>query len=476
MTSAGNNFVFLYRGDIPIDTTSNPFLDYYRCPEIFAASAPLFEASRQSRSPFSGDALPPDGLSLVGRSPVAVYGQLRDALADVAVDGGSSGLPLGPNEIIEILRLERYARNSHNGLRRSPLEHPFWPAYRLLRPALPTRIRKHLQGWYLRRRHSPSFPSWPVDTTVDDILEELFSRALRAHAVDRIPFIWFWPDGTRSCAIITHDVETLAGRNFCSRLMDLDDSVAIKSSFQIVPEQRYDVPTSFLEDIRSRGFEINVHDINHDGQLFTSWETFLPLAERINAYAREFGAIGFRSGSLYRNPEWFTVLDFAYDMSIPNSARLEPQSGGCCTVLPFFIGEILELPVTTTQDYSLFHILNTYTLDLWKRQIARITDRHGLLSFIVHPDYVIEKRAKATYQALLAYIAQLRSDGVLWTPLPREVNQWWRDRNRMKVVSDGGGWRIEGAGRERARLAYASLVGDQLTFTLDDKLSPVRGL
>ena len=31
-------------------------------------------------------------------------------------------------------------------------------------------------------------------------------------------------------------------------------------------------------------------------------------------------------------------LDFSFDMSIPNVAHLDPQRGGCCTIMPYFIG------------------------------------------------------------------------------------------------------------------------------------------
>ena len=117
---------------------------------------------------------------------------------------------------------------------------------------------------------------------------------------------------------MSHDVERLAGRNFCSQLMDLDDPAGIKSSFQIVPEERYPVPEGFLEDIRNRGFEINIHDLNHDGQLFSSRGEFLRRAARINGYGRKYRALGFRSGGLYRNQDWYDALDFSYDMSVPS--------------------------------------------------------------------------------------------------------------------------------------------------------------
>ena len=120
----------------------------------------------------------------------------------------------------------------------------------------------------------------------------------------------------------------------------------------------------------SRGFEVNVHDLKHDGRLYADHREFLRRAERINNYVREFGAEGFRSGILYRNADWFDAFEFSYDMSIPNVAHLDPQRGGCCTVMPYFIGKIVELPLTCTQDYTLFNILEDYSIELWKKQIA----------------------------------------------------------------------------------------------------------
>jgi hypothetical protein len=156
-------------------------------------------------------------------------------------------------------------------------------------------------------------------------------------------------------------------------------------------------------------------------------------------------------------------------MSVPSVAHLDPQRGGCCSVMPFFIGNILELPVTTIQDYSLFHILNDYSIELWTEQLASITEQHGLASFIVHPDYIIAKRAQKTYQALLEHLAEMREQRNVWIALPGEVNRWWRERSQMSVVCDGGRWRIEGTGNERACLAFATLVGDTLAFTVDDQ-------
>jgi hypothetical protein len=216
----------------------------------------------------------------------------------------------------------------------------------------------------------------------------------------------------------------------------------------------------------SRGFEVNVHDLQHDGRLYADRQEFLRRADRINHYVREFEAEGFRSGILYRNADWYDAFAFSYDMSIPNVAHLDPQRGGCCTVMPYFIGKIVELPLTCSQDYTLFQILDDYSIDLWKKQIALIRENHGIISFIVHPDYVIDERAQETYKALLCHLAALRADGSVWTALPRDVAKWWRERSNLELVQENGEWRVEGPGKERARVGYASLAGDAVTYSL----------
>jgi hypothetical protein len=239
--------------------------------------------------------------------------------------------------------------------------------------------------------------------------------------------------------------------------MDIDDSFGIKSSFQLVPEQRYAVSEHTLNNIRNRGFEVNVHDINHDGHLYSDHAEFVRRAARINDYARNYGARGFRSGAMYRNLEWYDEFEFSYDMSVPTVGHLEAQPGGCCTVRPYFIKNIVELPLTTVQDYSLFHILNDYSTDLWKQQIETIMAQHGLVSFIIHPDYVIEKRAQDTYKALLGYLSELRGERGLWIAQPGEVAHWWRQRNSMAISTDSGKLDVTGPAHEDARVAHAYL-------------------
>jgi hypothetical protein len=447
--------------------------DRFRCPEDVAEFTIAPNLSCDSGYFRFGSEAICYGQCSSGMPAKRVTDILHAAVQQVSTDAATVQLAFDPLQVVDNLRLERYPVTTTQGnlLRKGAIRNIYYS----MRPFAPVSVRKQFQKMYFRRWDKLPFPTWPVDRTVENIHEQLLVLAMKSRNVSKVPFVWFWPDGARSCTIMTHDVETSSGVKFCPQLMDLNDSFGIKSSFQVVPEDRYDIPPSFLESIRKRGFEVNVHDLNHDGHLFSDRVKFLHRAEQINSYGQQWGAVGFRSAILYRNIDWYDALNFSYDMSIPNVAHLDPQRGGCCTVFPYFIGKILELPVTTTQDYSLFHMLNDYSTSLWKRQISLIQAKHGLISFVIHPDYIIPAKARSIYAELLDYLLKLRSQNETWIALPREVAAWWRLREKMDLINEGGCWRIEGEGSERAELAFAVLENDSIVYEVDRRAGKQRG-
>jgi len=434
-------------------------VDYYRCPEKLVRLGLAGELSRNAGYFRFGPETVCYGQTSRGPLARAPISGLYDTLAAVGTDGGTVRVPFNPSEVIDNLRLERYASDAAgpDGFRPKSWQAA---AYYGVRGFIPAGLRRALQRTYFRGWKSQLFPRWPVDDTVERILERLVVLSLRSQGISRLPFVWFWPEGAPSAVILTHDVETPAGRDACTWLMDTDDECGFKASFQLVPEGRYEITPGFLDGIRRRGFEINVHDLNHDGRLFDDRDEFRSRAHRINAYARDFGARGFRSAVLYRRPEWFDALEFAYDMSVPNAGHLEVQRGGCCTVMPYLIGQIVELPLTTTQDYSLFHVLRDFSNEVWRQQLNAVMARHGLASFLVHPDYLGPAGARHAYRAWLDHLARLRDAGRCWVARPGDVERWWRARSRMSLVQDGDGWRVEGEESARARVAYVELGDD----------------
>src|SRR5208283_5031887 len=258
-------------GEIRVDTeqtgvaqTNDTFVQYYRCPESYARLKLSGALSHRNGFFEFGSGTTCYG-KCAGQVPSeSPDGRLPDVLPGSAIGGGTVSLPFDLDQVVNNLRSELYCREVASSTETSMTAR----AYYLVRPLLSVSVRKHFQKWRLRDWKRLPFPRWPVDTTVDRMLEQTMLLSVRAQSEEPIPFVWFWPDGASSCAIMTHDVETELGVHSCPYLMDMEDAFGIKGSFQIIPERRYDVTPKFLDSIRQRGFEVVVHDLNHDGQLF----------------------------------------------------------------------------------------------------------------------------------------------------------------------------------------------------------------
>jgi hypothetical protein len=443
-------------------------LDYYRVPSCFAeGTTTIVDRTSDDVGFFKFGSKN----ICYGRSQSGVAAKLADAGrydASKAVhrNGRTIRLPFSFAEVIDNLRLEHYRQEGIPRREVFAASEPIRKFYYLIRESLPATARRQLQKIYFQDWDKLPFPAWPVDFTVDNLHEEFLRLLMEASNHEKVPFIWFWPEGAPNCLMMTHDVETSAGRDFTAQLMDLDDSRCIKASFQVIPEKRYEVSDEYVSEIRSRGFEFNVHDLNHDGRLYRERTEFERRAEKINSYIRQYNTRGFRAGSMYRNQDWYDVFEFSYDMSVPNVAHLEPMRGGCCTVMPYFVGKILELPLTLAQDYSVFHIMNDYSIDLWKQQLALLRRRNGLMSFITHPDYLIDLRARNVYESLLDFLREMIAQEKIWNACCGEIDRWWRARSQMTLIPRGDGWEIVGPEKERARLAYAVLDSDHLVYEL----------
>lgn len=440
--------------------------DYFR---VSVSSTNLWETGEPLASPgffHFGPNIVCYGNSSGGTSPEFASSGRFDALQLTRPNGAGTYIPFDFSSVIENLRTERYLLCSgKKGLSRHPYVRKIYYGVREL---LPVSVRRHLQKSYFRDWQKIPFPYWPVDFTADALHREFLKLVMKTNQISKIPFIWFWPEGANSCSILTHDVETASGRDYSSTLMDINLAHGFRASFQVIPEKRYEVPESYWNEIRNRGFEFNVHDLNHDGYLYYDKNEFLRRAQLINGYVKKYQARGFRAGAMYRNVDWLSAYEFSYDMSVPNVAHLEPQRGGCCTVMPYFIGNILEIPLTTAQDYSVFNILEQFSIDLWKRQISMILQHNGLISLLSHPDYLIDPKPRAIYEQLLTHLRKVCDDNNVWHALPGDVDRWWRARSQMNLLERDGFWQIEGPESHRARLAFASLDGDRLVYSLAD--------
>jgi peptidoglycan/xylan/chitin deacetylase (PgdA/CDA1 family) len=348
---------------------------------------------------------------------------------------------------------QHYLRERYQGEReRSAL----MSAYYAVKPAMPRRLQLALRRAYAHRQARVEFPRWPIEPILVEHLHAEIRARLAATGADAVPLVSFWPEGRRFAAVLTHDVEGPVGVRNVRRVLEVERRHGFVSSWNFVAEW-YPIEDGLFDHIRSQGGEIGLHAIKHDCKLFESRASFEADLPKIHRYLDEWGAVGFRSPATHRNAEWMPELGCLYDTSFPDTDPFEPQAGGCCSILPFFLDELVELPITLVQDHTLFEILRADSIEHWTRKSDWIIENHGLINLITHPDYLDTPRRLRMYEEFLEYLSA-QSDG--WHALPREVAQWWRTRERLSCVQAGGSPRVEGPGAERASVAWAQVDDD----------------
>ncbi|MDP1989720.1 MAG: hypothetical protein Q8K00_01755, partial [Syntrophales bacterium] len=132
-----------------------------------------------------------------------------------------------------------------------------------------------------------------------------------------------WPDGKKFALILTHDVETKEGLNKCNRLVEIEERLGFRSSFNFVPGD-YVVSKAIRQYLTDRGFEVAVHGLHHDGNPFRSESHFKMQAVEINRYLKEWNSVGFRSPSMYHDFKLLHHLNIEYDASTFDTDPFEP--------------------------------------------------------------------------------------------------------------------------------------------------------
>jgi glycosyltransferase involved in cell wall biosynthesis/peptidoglycan/xylan/chitin deacetylase (PgdA/CDA1 family) len=300
-----------------------------------------------------------------------------------------------------------------------------------LRPVLPRWLTVILRRSRGRSAFTSSALNWPIEDRYVRFQWAVAQQVLRLLGRTTMPFIHFWPEGRQYAFVLTHDVETAIGQGRVRALADIDASYGFRSSFNFVAE-RYPLDLDLMGELRERGFEVGVHGLKHDGQLFQSRHEFLRRAERINRHVRALDAAGFRAPCTHRNPEWMQALDIEYDLSFFDTDPFEPIPGGTMSLWPFQMGRFLELPYTLVQDFSLTSVLKETSPRLWLEKVDFIRRHYGMALVNTHPDYLSDLGTRQVYTTFLEAM-RARSDS--WNALPSEVARWWRARRETASIA-----------------------------------------
>jgi len=211
--------------------------------------------------------------------------------------------------------------------------------YYTLKPYVPWWVRMAVRRPWARRLREANRATWPID-----------------EAAGRRPADWpGWPQGKAFAFVITHDVEGPDGLAKVRALAELEMSLGFRSSFNFIPEGSYRVPDELRTWLVANGFEVGVHDLNHDGKLYQSRADFRKKAARINQHLQRWNAVGYRSGFMLRRKEWHQDLNIAYDATSFDTDPFEPLPEGAGTIFPFWVeavGGLAEAAIPRPRDLS----------------------------------------------------------------------------------------------------------------------------
>ena len=470
-------------------STSHPFLffDYFRVPHTVSepeapnwlpTGVPLARASASTSGslllwplPLSGppaelrigsttifasvvrDDLMRDWLAQTGREwrpLLTVDDKDGERVAAVWVDDRSNVvLPFDPAEVMTTFWSEAYRELGSGGA--SAAKALALRAYYRLRPLIPRSLQIMMRraGANVQRRRR--FPRWPIEPSLHEFYDILFD-CLRLVAGEPVPWIASWPHGRSWALVLTHDVETAMGVEKLELLRNVEVERGLRSAWNFVPE-RYSTPDSLLGSLRSDGFEIGVHGLRHDGRDLESLETLRERAPAMRAYAERWSAVGFRSPATHRVWDWMPLLGFEYDSSSPDTDPYEPIPGGCCTWLPFFNRDLVELPITVVQDHTLFVILKQEDSSAWQQKCDYLRDRGGMAVLLTHPDYAGDR--SPLERAYADLLDRYSDDPTAWHALPNEVADWWRRRGASSIEGSDGTWSVVGPAAAEATIAFA---------------------
>jgi len=185
----------------------------------------------------------------------------------------------------------------------------------------------------------------------------------------------------------------------------------------------------------------------HDGRLFRSHRDFAELAPLLQQLAGEHDLRGFRSPSTLRDPRAIATMSFDFDSSFADTDPYEPQPGGTCSLFPFHLSRLIELPYTLPQDHTLIHLLHRSPLPVWTMKAKWIASIGGMILTLTHPDYCGDGVYLKAYAELLKHLVDINA---AWRALPFEVAAWWQQRAQLRLRVENGRPIISGPGATRA--------------------------
>lgn len=275
-----------------------------------------------------------------------------------------------------------------------------------------------------------SFPDWPIDKSIE-VLRYLQAPTEPASRES------IWPQGKRFAFAVSHDLESKEGFKDLEYLLNLDMDYGFRGCWNVVAELIQGYPEK-IKILQNANCEIGCHGYNHDNRLaFLPEEQMRARLQDCARYSSKYQIRGFRSPSLLRTLRLMRQLAdyFDFDSSYPDTDRFSEtgQVNGCCTIRPFFINGIVELPITLPMDSSMLFMgyNDEQMLEIWLKKLNWIKQRQGLalINIHCHRPFSLNTKVYAAYARLLEIVAK---DSECWRTSLKDIAAHWRSCNKIE--------------------------------------------
>ncbi|MFC1555294.1 polysaccharide deacetylase family protein [candidate division KSB1 bacterium] len=328
--------------------------------------------------------------------------------------------------LIDYILFEKYLPDTVPIFSRIPFFHPY---------IIPARIRMAvLKKTIVDKKADPDsndFPNAYFDFSVDCLLNYLKDKYAK-----NIPTVPFWPENKEYVITLSHDVDSdfiFRNRTVLDSFLDIEEKNGFRSAWYFL-SNRYKIDRKIIGELIERGHEIGFHGDTHDYRLpYLKEKKMRRRLDKCKSFLNTYKVCGGRSPNFLRTPLYLQVLQdyLEYDTSFHDSTRdgLTGFNEGCCTCLPFFINNLLEIPTTIPEEFLLL-MRNLKPDDVVKLQLKKahaVKKINGIAHVLTHPEPFIS----ANDTALSVYddfLKNFRSSDEVWKALPMDINSHWRKR------------------------------------------------
>lgn len=273
------------------------------------------------------------------------------------------------------------------------------------------------------------FPRWPCETALVGYWKRWLSDVLEEFRLSDAWHLAFWPEGAKCSIVLTHDIRNANDLTQIGEICDIEERLGFRSAWYL-PVEDFEIEWCQIEELQSRGFEFGIRGTRTDQETPGDERKLQRLEPSLQRAIRDHYYRGFRAPSVCRDVSRIGGQDFDFDSSFCDTDPFDQRPGGTCSVFPFFIGKLVELPITLGRDHTIIQLLRRNPLSTWSLKARWLANAGAMILLATEPRYLSIASYGDAYKNFLVDVSKIKA----WHALPSEVAAWWRLRDKATLL------------------------------------------